>query len=291
MIVATHDGGFHADEVFAIATLRVVLGQVTVLRSRHPSVLARADLRVDVGGRYDPASGDFDHHQRGGARPPRPSGVAYAAFGLVWCSYGPAFCGGHDRVASIVDERFVQVVDAHDHGIATHAPTELALEPVTISHVVAALNPPWDAPADAAEPAFERAVDLATLVLRASVEQVAAEERSTTLVRKSLAQRRDPRVLRLPFAVPWERVVAEHGSDVLFVVWPHADGTWVAQAVDESLGSFRPRRAFPEAWAGLRDAELSAVSGVADALFCHSKRFLVVAASSSGVELLLSRLL
>ncbi len=67
MRVATHPGGFHADDVFAIAALRLVHGDLEVVRSRDPEVLAAADLRVDVGGRYAPATGDFDHHQRGGA--------------------------------------------------------------------------------------------------------------------------------------------------------------------------------------------------------------------------------
>jgi uncharacterized UPF0160 family protein len=71
MRVATHDGSFHADEVFAIAALQLLGEPVEVVRTRDRGSQAAADLRVDVGFRHDPEAGDFDHHQRDfdGVRP------------------------------------------------------------------------------------------------------------------------------------------------------------------------------------------------------------------------------
>jgi len=67
MLIATHPGGFHADDVFAVATLGLVAtgAPVEVVRTRDRDEQQSADVRVDVGGRSDPATGDFDHHQRG----------------------------------------------------------------------------------------------------------------------------------------------------------------------------------------------------------------------------------
>ncbi|MBJ7331701.1 MAG: MYG1 family protein, partial [Solirubrobacteraceae bacterium] len=67
MKVATHDGSFHADDVFAIAALRLRHPDLEVVRTRDSDAHAAADLRVDVGMRFDPEAGDFDHHQKGGA--------------------------------------------------------------------------------------------------------------------------------------------------------------------------------------------------------------------------------
>ena len=53
---ATHSGGFHADDVFALAVLRIVHPDLEIVRTRDPEVLAAADYRVDVGGRDDAAS-------------------------------------------------------------------------------------------------------------------------------------------------------------------------------------------------------------------------------------------
>ena len=84
-IAATHDGIFHADDVFAAAILRWEFPQVQIVRTRDQRRLAAADLRFDVGGRSDGVT-DFDHHQREGAGV-RPNGVPYAAAGLVWVTY------------------------------------------------------------------------------------------------------------------------------------------------------------------------------------------------------------
>ncbi|WP_353864488.1 MYG1 family protein [Svornostia abyssi] len=67
MKVATHDGSFHADDVFAIAVLRLRTPDLEIVRTRDTDVIAACDARVDVGLHSDPATGDFDHHQKGGA--------------------------------------------------------------------------------------------------------------------------------------------------------------------------------------------------------------------------------
>ena len=116
-VIATHDGSFHADDTMAIAILARVFNDLNlsrVIRTRRPELLAEADLRVDVGGRYDPLTEDFDHHQvddvsrlcRAGGKaefaitdsdtgepqrfaiPLSCSRIPYAACGLVWRTYG-----------------------------------------------------------------------------------------------------------------------------------------------------------------------------------------------------------
>src|SRR5215213_6104431 len=98
MKVATHSGSFHADDVFALAALSMLGEPIEVVRTRDADAMAACDVRVDVGFADDPATGDFDHHQRGGAGE-RPNGVRYASFGLVWRAYGARLCGGDAAVA------------------------------------------------------------------------------------------------------------------------------------------------------------------------------------------------
>jgi len=45
---------------------------------------------------------------------------------------------------------------------------------------------------------------------------------------------------------------------------------------------YENRKNFPEAWAGKRDGELARATGVPDALFCHTNRFLAVAKTKEG---------
>ncbi len=61
LLVATHSGPFHADDVMAVALIRTFLdAEAHISRSRDPEKWAAADIVVDVGGIYDPAEGRFD---------------------------------------------------------------------------------------------------------------------------------------------------------------------------------------------------------------------------------------
>ena len=161
--VATHPGDFHADDVFAVAVLGLVHGPLDVVRTRDVAVLAAADVRVDVGGRSDPASGDFDHHQRGGAGE-RENGIRYASFGLVWKAYGARLAG---EGAEAIDARLVQGVDANDTGQTIATALVPGIRHMSVSGVIAAMNPVWDEelPADEQDARFAEAVAFATGVL------------------------------------------------------------------------------------------------------------------------------
>jgi uncharacterized UPF0160 family protein len=287
MRVATHPGGFHADDVFAVAALRLAHpdAPIEVVRTRDPDVQAAADVRVDVGGRDDAATGDFDHHQKGGAGE-RPNGLRYASFGLVWRAFGAAICGGSQEAADAIDERLVQGVDANDTGQTIMQSLVGDVRPMTVSGVIGALNPSWDEDLDqAAEDArFAEAVALAQGILERQVAGAAAFRRARELVRAAIAAAAadDPRVIELPSNLPWRETVVGEAPDARLVVYPKSDG-WGMVAVPVAAGSFDNRMDLPAAWAGLTGAELAAVTGVEDALFAHTARFYASAASRQGV--------
>ena len=65
MKIATHNGKFHADEVFAVSLLRRLdrFKDAEIIRTRDAEILKTADVVVDVGGQYDPLTHRYDHHQ------------------------------------------------------------------------------------------------------------------------------------------------------------------------------------------------------------------------------------
>lgn len=290
MRVATHSGSFHADDVFALAALRLLAaaeparGPLTIVRTRDPELLRAADLRVDVGQRNDPASADFDHHQRGGAGE-RPNGIRYASFGLVWREFGARIAGGSDEVAQRLDEVLVQGIDANDTGQTITQPLlpDVA-SPMTLSHAVAAFNPNWDDDASGAakQKAFEAALEFAGGVLARELASAGAQVRAAALVRDAIARADDPRLIELDRGMPWHRELVPSAPDALYVVYPR-EQDWGLQAVPAVLGEFSNRKDLPEQWAGRSDAELVEVTGVADARFCHIGRFMAVAGSRDGV--------
>ena len=62
MIIGTHNGIFHSDEIIAVALFSATEKVTSIIRSRDIKVLAKADTLVDVGGKYD-GQNFFDHHQ------------------------------------------------------------------------------------------------------------------------------------------------------------------------------------------------------------------------------------
>ena len=110
----------------------------------------------------------------------------------------------------------------------------------------------------------------------------AQRRRSQRVVRAAISDTADPRVVELPVDAPWKQVLVPEAPDALFVIYPKRQGFGL-QAVPRELGSFDNRRDLPAAWAGLEGRELVATTGVADAIFCHAKRFLVVARSRQGI--------
>jgi uncharacterized UPF0160 family protein len=285
--VATHPGGFHADDVFAVAALRLAhpAEVVDVVRTRDAAQHAAADVRVDVGGRDDPSTGDFDHHQKGGAGA-RPNGIRYASFGLVWKAFGAHVCGGSQEAADAIDERLVQGVDANDTGQTIMESLVGDVRPMTVSGVIGALNAAWDEQLDAAaeDARFEEAVALAQGILARQVEGAAAFQRARGLVRDAIAAAAadDPRVVELPSNLPWRETIVAEAPEARLVLYPKSDG-WGLVAVPVAAGSFENRMDLPAAWAGLAGAELAAETGVQDALFAHTARFYASAGSRDGV--------
>jgi uncharacterized UPF0160 family protein len=291
MKVATHSGSFHADDVFAIAALSLLGEPLDVVRTRDAETMAACDTRVDVGFASDPAAGDFDHHQRGGAGE-RPNGIRYASFGLVWREYGVRLSGGDEAVAERVDRSLVQAIDANDTGQNVAAPVLDGVRPMTVSGVIGSLNPTWEEQLSPEEERsrFDEAVALAARVLEREIASATAAERAVQLVTDAIAGAEDPRVIVLDRDVPWKEVVVTSAPEALFVVYPKRQG-WGLEAVPLALGSFENRRDLPAEWAGLDGPELARLTGVEDALFCHAKRFLVVARSRAGIEALAAQAL
>jgi uncharacterized UPF0160 family protein len=286
MKVATHDGGFHADETFALAALSLLGEPLAIVRTRDAATLAACDLRVDVGMRDDPAAGDFDHHQAGGAGE-RPNGVAYASFGLVWKHYGERLCGGDAEVAARIDELLVQGVDANDTGQSLSSPLVEGVEAMTVSDVIYALNPVWDEDASPAELAarLDEAIELAAGIIVREIRTAAGQVRAATLVRGAIRRAEDPRLIELDRGLPWQRELLASAPEALFVIYPRRDG-WALHAVPSKLGGFENRLDLPEGWAGRSGEELVAVTGVADAVFCHTARFYAAAGTRDGVTAL-----
>lgn len=279
--VAVHNGIFHADDVFAVAALLRGNSQIQIVRTRDEAALSAADLRVDVGGKNSSETGDFDHHQRGGAGY-RENGTALAAFGLVWRHYGAELCGGDSDVAALVERELVQPVDARDNGQPLWQELSWGdVLPMTVSDVISSLVPSWHESEQNMDVAFNRAVSMASLILERSIVSAQGQVLARSVVRQAVADAEDPRLVILPRFVPWQDVIIGESAEALFVVF-ESFGSWRVQCIPPELGSFGQRKPLPGAWKGLKGPELAALTGVSDSVFCHPGGFIAGTKSREG---------
>lgn len=302
MLIATHGGKFHADDAWAVAVLKVLFPDAAIIRTREQARIDAANYAIDVGGVWDPASGRFDHHQKefNGAR---PSGVPYASAGLVWREYGARCVGAlalqhtgetvsddvAQQIAYAIDADIVQYLDLSDVGVAKNAPGSYGL-----SAVVSGFNPGWldeqrlgyGEAVDAYRMGqFMRAVEFLTDIMGNAVRYRVGAMLAVTQVRQAEVME-DGRLLFLKnAALPWSSVVRKEMPKILFVI-SHSltEGRYILHTVSVDTESFDARADLPESWAGLREAELAAVTGVPDAVFCHTGRFIAAARTYDGIR-------
>ena len=280
--IATHSGGFHTDDVFAVATLQLVYGKenIEVIRTRDEAVLATADIVVDVGGVYDVETKRFDHHQNGG--PVRENGIPYAAFGLVWREYGEHVTGSRE-VANDIERMLVLAVDAGDSGVNLYQLKDSDIAPFELYQITRSFLPEWGSDKNK-DDAFMQAVDFARVLLERIITQKKADQKMKVLIAEVYQNTDDKRVL--VFDKPVSAIACIEYPEVLLVVCPddsNENNNWTATTVRKEYSSFEARIKFPDRWAGLRDVELATVSGVPDAVFCHKAGFIFVAGSKEGV--------
>lgn len=276
--LGTHDGRFHADEVMATAILKEIY-EVDVVRTRNQDILNEQDIVYDVGG------GEFDHH--GVDKVYRDDGIPYAAAGLIWERFGREVISLRDpslnpeeveKVFSYVDRSLIKGIDALDNGLR---PDVGYIRLLSIISIISSFNPAWDSE-ESEDDAFQKAVDFSCVVLKRTLEQRLSVLRAKDIVYDAYHNRDIPQILVLDTLCPYDEMLknVDEAEEVLFVIYPRKD-SYALQTVRGKGG--KDRRPLPEAWAGKEDERLAAITGVKDAIFCHTGRFIVVAESLAGI--------
>ncbi len=277
MKIVVHDGTFHADDVFTVASLKRLYPDAEIIRTRDEAIISVGDIVADVGGIYDADKNRFDHHQMGGAGM-RINGIPYAAVGLVWKKFGEQIAGSKEA-ALIIENRLIAAIDGPDNGVALSEGFRFKETlPYNPGAMVEAFNPTWREDEALEDAYFMKAVAVAALILEREIVRANDAVIGYQYIREAYRAATDKRVIVLDKSYPWLDIASSF-PELLFVILPDAD-RWKVRTVSD--GVFKNRKDFPISWAGLRDADLAKVTGVPDALFCHNKRFIVVAQSKEG---------
>jgi len=284
--VVTHSGGFHADDVFGVATLMLLLGEenVEVVRSRDPKELEGAGYVLDTGNVYDSDKNLFDHHQAGGAGA-RSNGIPYASFGLVWKKFGTEIVGSQE-VADAVDQYVVEPIDAFDNGVDLFFKNEAYKKsPFLIQSIIGFLEPARGE-MQTREEAFSEAVTMARQILKRVIVHATSDIGTKKFIREQYEKAEDKTLVVFPEGEIISRVLianilSEYPEPIYFIRY-HEDRTWQVVCVTTEAFSFSNRKTLPELWRGKNNVELASVTGVSDAVFCHREGFMVVTKTKEG---------
>lgn len=271
----THNGTFHSDEVFSTVLLSKVLKKDILKLCRTSNIKEGITGFV-----YDVGYGKYDHHQPGG-NGERKNGIKYSSFGLVWRDFGKDYlkqlnCLQIEEVWSMVDKKLVQNIDAIDNGQLGKL-TQFDFEVVTLPNLISMYNSNWDDEQANQNEMFLKAVQFAQTVFDRFIISVVSKIRAKSRVEDAIENSKN-QILILEKFMPWKEFLLdsenEKAKNILFVVFPSNRGGYNVYAVPKENESFESRKLFPAKWAGLKDEELSKISGVATATFCHTGRFI-----------------
>ena len=289
----THNGSFHADDVFACATLILYIEKNNknfsaqgrpvsgweIIRTRDEEIIKSGDYVFDVGGIYDESMNRFDHHQPGGAGK-RENGIEYSSFGLVWKKFGMEIC--KDKKSPIlIDERLVAPIDAGDNGFDL-VENKHQIAPYFIQHAMFSMRPTWRETDLNEDEMFLKSVSFAKEILSREIIQIQDGILAEDLVIAAYNNAPDKRIIVLDKNYPYEYILNNFPLPLYVIYFKASSNRWMAHAVRQDPKTFKNRKDFPKSWAGLRDEELQKITGVPDAVFCHRGLFLAVAESKEG---------
>ncbi len=302
MLIATHDGTFHADETTACAIISYLYDNFRVIRSRDPDVIEKADLIIDVSLKNDQKH--FDHHSKEFTKS-RPNGVRYATAGLMWEKFGIDFLkkivkkelpfrpdqSVIDKAFERIDREMMVMTDLVDNGQLTDYCAKIAdaktegeaavrdrlndfyQDVPDISYIVAMQNLPGLS-AEAQDQAFMGTVKLLRQIIVAAAINALTIESGIAKVIKAYT---GGEILIIHERLPWSQAVLntpEVFAKCLLAVYPDRNGRWRVQSLPVSKAMrYKNRLTAPASWRGLQGADLDAATGLHNMNFIHRTGF------------------
>ena len=302
MIIATHDGTFHADETTACAILTYLHENSSIIRSRDPEQLEKADIVIDVSNINDDKH--FDHHSKDFTLS-RDNGIKYATAGLMWKIFGIQYLkevadkelnfrpsakvieNAHKRI----DTDFMTMIDLNDNGQLTgyvetisnaqnteernivERLNELYQSTPDIPYIVAMMNLPNKVGEEQDKSFMSTVKMLRTILLNTAINALHTESG----IAKVLSIYSGGELLIMHERLPWTQAVLNNPDtfkNCLLAIYPDRNMRWRVQSLPVSKASrFKNRLSAPKEWRGLNDKELDEKTGLNNTTFIHKSGF------------------
>lgn len=300
MLIATHDGSFHADETIACAILTYLFENAQIIRTRDPKLLETADLIIDVSGINDHKH--FDHHSPQ-FNEKRDNGINYATAGLMWKLWGIKYLkkaasdfdlkvddkileGAQKRI----DVEMMEQIDLNDNGQlnsylnARFNPTAeqksifddlnaFYQNDPSIPYLVAMQNLPNVKNEQQTKLFLNTVKCFKTLLCNAAVNALYTQ----LGIEKVRNCYQGGKLLIMHERLPWTAAIfddADYFKDCLLCIYPDRKNGWRVQSLPYSRAErFKNRINAPHEWRGLNFVELDRATGLTGTIFVHRGGF------------------
>ncbi|MBQ4489270.1 MAG: MYG1 family protein [Ruminobacter sp.] len=319
MLIATHNGSFHADEVTACVIFKLLDATTQIIRTRDPELLESADYVIDVSGKFD-LQKHFDHHPAE-FNLSRANGIRYATAGLIWEKFGRQLLElirrcmpNPDEISDVVinkawktiDRNIMQYTDLTDNGqLDSYTRSLCGLDGTTeenqvyaslnrfymhipvIPYIVAMQNNPNGNDEEQYKNFMDTVESMKVLYKNIFINTLtnARDEE------KVLQSYDGSEILRLNEKLPWFEAVLNNWNyfeKCRIAIYPdHKKKGYRIQSLPGSQSSrFKNRCGAPVAWRGRELDELNALVGITTATFVHKTGFTGGALSKEDIEIM-----
>jgi uncharacterized UPF0160 family protein len=194
----------------------------------------------------------------------------------------------------------IEAFDGVDNGVPKY-PSDIKAayhDSTSISARVSRLNPRWNEETsdEILLRQFHKAVEITGEELVAAVENIALSSiPARDITRKAFSSRYEVhpsgKIILFSQYCPFKRDLFELEAELgvaeedlpLYALFQDTSNAWRIQALPIAPDSFLTRKALPEPWRGIRDDELSALTGVEGCIFIHASGFIGGAKSKESV--------
>ena len=217
-LIITHNKTFHADEVTAVALLRVFTDEnIIVNRVDHNTTdFSNCDLVIDIGKKFDGVK-YFDHHQYKGGK---------SSAGLIW-----DYLNLNDKYPKI--SKLIDLIDKNDTGVQKAKPFEF-------SSLIKCFNSS-DLNSKLQDEQFNKAVEFAITIITSLKNMQEDLINAKKIVKNSFNFDSNPNIIELEEFTPhWTTYINGNTTpNIKAVVWEdEEEGVWKVKVPSKNLGSF-----------------------------------------------------
>lgn len=296
ILIATHSDRFHMDDVIACFMLQQIYPESRIIRTRDLEEIAKADIAVDVGSVYNPEKKRYDHHQRGFNEVYSSAhSIKLSSAGLVYKHHADEFFLAIGLQLSDADmellkvmlyDRYFASVDANDNGI--EIAESVRYRERTLNDMVSAMSPFLSPSAsyELKEVEYLKAFNIAMNIMgqdliRLCQKLEASITKSRPILEKAYEKCGDNKYIVLDSSCIFQDMIEvynrKYKKDVKIVIYPQTkSGNSVIYSIlcmNKSGMRYTPAIPLLPKWRGLRDADLTKLPGLQNAMFVHATGF------------------